>query len=62
MRSEFFGARLEGTNVLGQASTAESEACVEESTPDPLVVTDRVGERRDVRTDDLAEFTDRIDE
>ena len=60
--AEFACAGHERADVLGQATAAESEARVEESPSDARVMTQRVGEHRDIGIDSLAHLRDRVDE
>ncbi len=61
-RAEFGRARLEGTDVLGQAAAAEAEAGVQEAAADPGVVGDGFGQVGDVGPGDLADFGHGVDE
>ena len=61
------GAQLAGpgherADVLGQTPAAKAEAGVEETTPDPRVISQRVGQQGDVGVDGLAHLGDRVDE
>ncbi len=60
--AQLAGARHERADVLRQAATPEAQTGVEVATADPRVVSQRVGEQRDVRVDGFAYLGDRVDE
>ena len=60
--AEFSGARHEGPKILRQAAATETNACLEEFAPDPVVVADGLRQSGDVTAGRVAQLRHGVDE